>query len=582
MDDSTRKDTPQDEAARFEQLFDKLADQSVTKDEFEQLSGLLAKSESLRLLFAERMSVEVGIAGWRNAHESVELLEVLADLPVEHAVDGELEPVLLRNETGRRFFSGSIARPWAYGLFAAVCMAIVAFSQDWWIIEDTGLPRLAASEERSSASDTPAGTAVAVVGDDRDVFIGRVRSLSDEAVWNPGDFLSDFLLRIEAGEQLALEKGLAEIELKSGVRLTLHGASSYTFTSGEQGVLNYGTISAHTNRSGYTTNFGGNAVHSLGDEASYVVVANGTNKVSVYDGEVSVTNQRRKRVTAPTLLGPGRVVYVSPAGKLTGTNDTPDQRGRQQAIARSTFKPPAGVLSLADIVSGGNGLGANLSGIVDAASGGFSWRTLRDEPLLSLPQGQFRRSQASLLIDGTFIASRNAEQLRISSAGHMASGVSSGGDSRGIIWARRPLPSGKLKQTPLAMMNEAQFESVSKRLKGSRDGAVGIAANSGITFDLVKAAEAESSPVMAFQASVRSVAAERQGPLELLVIVDGETRNTTASISGEQNDQKIRIPIAPADRYLTLFVTSRGNEAPEGQVVLFDPLLIHRDAERTP
>lgn len=95
---------------------------------------------------------------------------------------------------------------------------------------------------------------------------------------------------IQAGQTLSLNRGLMELEFKSGAMITLEAPVTFSAQSEMRGVLSHGKLTAKIPESahGFTVNTPGGEAIDLGTNFGLYVGENGVTETHVFDGEVVV------------------------------------------------------------------------------------------------------------------------------------------------------------------------------------------------------------------------------------------------------------------------------------------------------
>ena len=218
-------------------------------------------------------------------------------------------------------------------------------------------------------------------------------------------------------------------------------------------------------------------------------------------------------------------------------------------------------LNLADIVGGGNGFGTGTyrHGI-DTRSAKVQTRDFGQ--LGNVITNRFSES-AYEFVDGVFIPDgKNGEaEIPVSSTGIAIKGIPT---TSGKAWDM--IRNGPVASQHSTILNGIDFSSDEHSL-------LGLHANAGITFDLLKIRSVTNWAEMSFQASVGYFGADDGSRADVWIFLDGKKVFAKLQIKRSHGVQQVDLKIPAAARFLTLVSTDGGNGYGMDQIGFGDPLL---------
>lgn len=362
---------------------------------------------------------------------------------------------------------------------------------------------------------------------------------------------------------ITLEEGYARITLKAGADVMLQAPTTFEVQTANRMFLESGWITAKVpdQARGFTVKTAGSDVVDFGTEFGFLVGAENSAEVHVFEGQVSLVSEVAVGPKEQHDLTAGQAATVDPAGHVNrgAVKDRPRLFARTMPTGEG-FGIPGRRLSLADVIGGGNGLDTGTLGQgLDPATGGItSGRKVPkglDNGFLQVPTLPF--------VDGVFVPDSNDGSAIVTSTG--------------IRFVQCPVTCGTRYE---AIANGAVFQvgASGELLWGQLAGrtydtkthpSIGMHPNCGITFDLDAIRRAlPAVQVVRFQArcgvseNVVPFAQRDADPnaieVTFWVLVDGLPRFAQALRVVPAQIEQIDIPLGAQDRFLTLATTHPG------------------------
>jgi len=575
------------------ELIDRLIEGRLDATEFERVTELLRTDEEACLRYIEAMHLLVGLSDWAQDYETSLKTFVMESI---HGRETAVPSAVSTAQKTRQPPDADVRSE--HGFSKASTLWVVASDKRWMVPVAVGagililflafgrfrgrMDRELAGRQLDQASNAAGGTHSENDLSENDI-IGRIVEISSHAIWSEDAKPTDFLMRLAAGERLELLRGLAEVELSSGVRLILHAHTSFTFAGPERGVLHSGTVTGIADKGNFTIVTASAEIVDLGTEFGVSVDAASNTKVVVFEGEVQVAGKGRSARNT-LLLNQGGAAGVASDGTLDMRVDV-----RDVVFVRSlpknpdSFLPPDSV-SLVDIMSGGDGQGSRLSVALNPLTCQIDRRRwINDRLPGDTPSDRrFHRSDYHPMIDGTFIIPADGKNVQLDSAGQIAPDFAQNeGTSWGPIWARRRTRD-MLLQTKGDFWGTGTLPFILDRIADAEDGAIGLHPNVGITFDLCAADAAHRGKFTSFRTVVvnldcaiypKSKKLFPERTADFWIFVDGKLRASRRNFGQDIQGQLVEVPLMPKDRFLTLVTTDGGNTNAYDHVLLIDPML---------
>ena len=499
----------------------------------------------------------------------------------------------------RKFWGGAWQAGWVAACAAAILVAFAASPFISHLNNDS--PDSATSLAKLDAVQTEGVEKSPAKADGTDVFsyVARVVRMSSDLKWPEGSDPSEFLLRIKVGQRLEIIAGSVELEFYSGANIILQGPAVFTPMGPAAATLAVGRVTGDVEQGDFKLMTPAAEVIDLGTKFGVTVDHQSNTDVCVFSGKVSVRSLLAEHSRQPLLLTKGMAVQVAFDGKIDSSAQIDRGLFLRNIPAPEQLDASPGVLSLVDIISGGEGRGPRMAGAIDPVSGqwdqspfpfteldidyGKQTRKHNDWVLHRLSQessGQFHACNASSVIDGVFVPSAHGRGVVINSAGDMVNLPPNDGATWGPIWARRGTVGFPLAADMDDFWGTDTLPGIRQRLSNAAYGIVGIHSNVGITFDLRSLRMLEGHPAAAFQAVLANLDNEEErNPVraksnrrsaDFRVYVDGELRFERLDFARSDGDAEVDVPLSEEDRFLTLIATDAGNHKRFDHLVLID------------
>jgi hypothetical protein len=369
--------------------------------------------------------------------------------------------------------------------------------------------------------------------------------------------------KLRAG-RMTLEEGYARIKLKKGAEVILQAPSTFDLRSTNRMFLESGWITAKVppSAAGFAVNTPLSSIVDFGTEFGLLVGDASNTEIHVFDGKVDFeyagivgttrTRQRLVENEAVTVDSLGHVNWVP-------LDQRPHLFSRMMPRGDG-FGIPGKRLSLADMVGGGNGLDTGVSGQgIDPATGQIT----SGHKILGENDRGFAPTPSLPFIDGVFVPDSNDGSAIVTSTG--------------LSFKQCPKTCGKCYEPivdgavfEVGRSGPIQYGRLAGRMYDTKlNPSLGMHPNAGITFDLdaIRSAmpEAEIERFDALCGVSETVVryAERDSDPNAIevtfwVLVDGQLRFSKKLGAVPAQSERIRVPIGPDDRFLTLATTRPG------------------------
>ncbi len=362
---------------------------------------------------------------------------------------------------------------------------------------------------------------------------------------------------------LVLQQGLAELTFTKGARVIVQAPCELHLTSPQKVVCGAGTMTAHVPPSavGFTIDTPSAHVIDYGTEFGVSVNTEMQSVVHVFEGQVGVrpTGRRRKASRLQRLIQGQGILASTDQGVQVGRDDGQKNRFIRELSNEEQLGIPGKRLNLADMISGGNGLGTGVAnGAIDEITGQFippvipntsGWKWF-DAKLDHFP---FQRVPGSAYIDGVFIPITRTGVLVVSSEEHtfeMPTVPINKRFVRGVInWCSSE--NAALEQDTKLCLNGQVFESL-------RHPAILMRRSRGVTFDLdAIRADLPRTRITRFTAVCGMSETDRTinddvTRTDFYVLVDGQECFCGLDMSSASKPEAISVAINSKDRFLTL------------------------------
>jgi hypothetical protein len=432
----------------------------------------------------------------------------------------------------------------------------------------------------------PARSEDATVEIGSEAFAARIVSMSNDADWDFGSGVADFLLRLRVGDELRLKQGVAKLEFASDATAVLFGPARMKITGRGEVLLIDGRLTGRSESGDFVVNTPSARVIDIGTAFGVVVKADETNVV-VFEGEVDVQcdHERKEAVRLTT----GMSIRADKAGF-----DSPRQSNDPPWLDRDFKGQRPGALgpnelSLVDVVCGSAPGEYRFAGSIDPNTG--TWTSLpwsESKGVRAAPAtGLVSAVSGNPWVHSVFVPAPGGDGIPVDLEGHEVDAPAFSGGSWGPIWARRPFDS---QADPLMSSVEANTEgfwgagtkrALLDRSRWVRDGIVGLHANVGITIDLDAirghfgvAPKAFRGVLAHLEKSHVSLPFHPQAKTSFQVFVDGELRYERLGFCRDNGDVVFGAELKEGDHRLTLFATDGGDGPIYDRLVLLDPVIL--------
>jgi hypothetical protein len=432
----------------------------------------------------------------------------------------------------------------------------------------------------------PARSEDATVEIGSEAFAARIVSMSNDADWDFGSGVADFLLRLRVGDELRLKQGVAKLEFASDATAVLFGPARMKITGRGEVLLIDGRLTGRSESGDFVVNTPSARVIDIGTAFGVVVKADETNVV-VFEGEVDVQCDRERKEAVR--LTTGMSIRADKAGF-----DSPRQSNDPLWLDRDFKGQRPGALgpnelSLVDVVCGSAPGEYRFAGSIDPNTG--TWTSLpwsESKGVRAAPAtGLVSAVSGNPWVHSVFVPAPGGDGIPVDLEGHEVDAPAFSGGSWGPIWARRPFDS---QADPLMSSVEANTEgfwgagtkrALLDRSRWVRDGIVGLHANVGITIDLDAirghfgvAPKAFRGVLAHLEKSHVSLPFHPQAKTSFQVFVDGELRYERLGFCRDNGDVVFGAELKKGDRRLTLFATDGGDGPIYDRLVLLDPVIL--------
>jgi hypothetical protein len=364
-------------------------------------------------------------------------------------------------------------------------------------------------------------------------------------------------LRLRPGDQLALKSGFCQLNFDDGTQVIAEGPAHLTVQARGEVSLAAGNLTARMidGTSGFTVRTPTAAVTDLGTEFGVRVEPDQkSTDVQVFQGKVHVAPAAANG-SSPLDLPAGSRGNVAADGQVAA-----DPTGAQPQMFVRRIDETLVSLSIADLVSGGDGTTQRTGGMVEASTGATG--TLKPTGLHSGDRNYHRISSIAVL-DGSFVPDQG--EFQVDSAGHQFKFTRPGGATVDRIIAGGVIPA--LEPTS-AVLGNIDYSSPGHTL-------LFMHPDCGLTFNLDAIRRLHPATRLTnLQAVIgKSIVDEARLIIqpELRILIDGVPRFDRVFKSHEDIDH-LDLPLNDGDHFLTLLVTKTNDEIHYQDIVFGDPV----------
>ncbi len=371
--------------------------------------------------------------------------------------------------------------------------------------------------------------------------------------------------RLTAGITYRLNSGFAQIVLASGVQLLVNAPAQFQLNSPDQMFLNAGKIVAKARGGHFTIHTPSAVIKDLGTWFAVWQRRHAATIVGVYEGRVLVASSAPEAAARTHLLTTGQAADISAEGLRPIATGAWPQHFVQSIDSQSQ------VLSLVDLLCGGNGHGNRTGYGIDVATGAFG----------HLPQiahyradGLFHRIAGVPVLDGVFVP-RRALPISIDSGGDRY--AFSGGSNHGyfLLWlgGAFPNPTWSNAQAISPVLASVDYSTAGHSV-------IYLHPNKGITINLDAVRRMyPAEHLTGFQAVLGNTFAPWPQPkpvtssANVWILVDGKRRFVRRDVTPAAGAVQVRVPLRPRDHFLTIADAAASRHISRDWIILGDPKL---------
>ena len=384
----------------------------------------------------------------------------------------------------------------------------------------------------------------------------EVATLTDSvhAKWADDTFLIKPGMRMTTGnDRLLLREGYAALLFDNQTRVTLEGPAEFQILADDRISLNYGKVYLSVPREaiGFSVYTSSTKIIDMGTEFGVQSDINGTTQLHVIKGKTVLMAGAADKIHLEVSAGIAKKVS-GVSGEISDIRCQTDYFVRTIHSESNCIWRGQDKINLADIVGGGNGFGnETLDRAIDPISGNATLDGQYGKHLSA--RNDYRPSAVSPYIDGTFVPNGQTPQV-VSSQGH--------------LFGACPVTNGSYSQNIRAFTNLdwMVLEDISD--PQAQKPFLYLHANMGITFDLKSIRRALPGVTIGrFQShcGIRKYALRPSvSNADFWVLVDGTVRFKQQQVK-TGGLYPIDIELSENDRFLTLVETDGGD--PDDRIV---------------
>ena len=372
---------------------------------------------------------------------------------------------------------------------------------------------------------------------------------------------------------LRLRAGLARIRMDNGAEVLIQGPAEFQAEAPDQLYLMFGKLSATVppGAEGFVVRTPKATVVDYGTEFGLLVDPYGRTEAHVFAGEVELRSG-----SDPVRHGGAMRLLDGFAGtvNIDRAFDGGPRAAQTELFVRDVSQIKPAMLSghrldLADMLGGGNGLGSGTLGRgIDPQTG----KAISGITLTSRQVSDYTPVANNPFVDGVFMPNGEHGPVDISTTGQAFGGFRS---TYGRYW-HEPV-NGGVHYFPFADRSGYMLMSGLEYGTNSRP-ALLMHANLGLTFDLRRIAQAfpgqkitEFTALCGIPDGIRT---ETHSIVDFVVLLDGRPVFRRDRYLPGTAPARMRVPIGPHHRFLTLAVTDGGNQNHEDWALFAEPFLI--------
>ena len=558
------------DSARLEDLIHRYCDNDLDEADLRELQQILLTSDAAAKRYIECVQVWTELMTWAEIAESDK-----AESPADLTLSYERPKWQIKAWFGFLSIAAALAVAFFVGVY---------HGDDWRI----GQPEFAQHQDRVKTNEPQQSLDVPSL---QNGYVARVVEVTPDATW--GDFKpEEFLLRLAKGDLLDLETGIARIEFSAGASVILKGPARLELLAGDAARLHSGQMTGRAEDGNFKLLTQAAEVIDLGTEFGVSVDSLANTDVCVFDGVVDVVSEASAGESSggSFRLTEGMAMRVENSGQIHNSSDIAADTYHRHGSPSFSATTQAGLVSLADIVAGGDGHSSHVAGAIDPLTGYWDRVvvTAQEQNRNRYGQGGYTLCDASPFIDGVFIPSHEGLNTKLDSAGNTFNVGINHGMTWGPIWSRVHVSNLRSVTRGVSdFWGTDTLEGIFKVVEESQLGVVGLHSNVGMTIDLHALRQLDGKPLTRFQTKIANLdnSAERESGLgggtppsvDFSVFVDGRLKFVRGHFTQEEGIVPVDIFLDPEARFLTLMSTDSGDSYAFDHLVLIDPVLLFED-----
>lgn len=351
-------------------------------------------------------------------------------------------------------------------------------------------------------------------------------------------------------EPIQLSKGFIKVRTDNGVEFILEAPAEFRFRNSDELSMNYGRVfvNAADAANGFTVQTRKSKIIDLGTQFGVYTDLQGDSELHVFEGKTvliaALANQQERLLDVPAGRAYGFGIKKEEVRPIQLSEDM-----FAKAIDSQTGLVWRGQkqVSLADVVCGGNGFGTgDPYRVIDPSNGNAAVYVNRGQTV-RLGSGTYHRIDALKYVDGVFVPDGSGGPVEIS--------------SKGTLFTDCPPTSGRFRKEITVLNKVYDSEGGTLAVHDTAYGypyqpAISMHANMGITFDLDAIRNELRCVEIEYFESLCAIADQQhtRASADFWVLIDGQVRaHITGTMAGFS--QRVYIPIAPTDHFLTLVTT---------------------------
>lgn len=383
----------------------------------------------------------------------------------------------------------------------------------------------------------------------------EVATLSDSinAKWaNAGDSMKEGLRLSTGSNPLLLRAGFVELLFDNNAKVTIEGPAEFEIISEDRIKLRYGRLYSIVPQEalGFSVATPNAMIIDLGTQFGTVVDLQGGTELHVTQGKTTlVAGKNKSKISLEVSEGFAKKIFGL-SHDISEISCNEKLFVRQISSKTNMIWRGQKAIDLADIVGGGNGLG---SGRLEIGINPVTGNLVKNVEGDRLGIGQYVLVPESRYVDGVFVPNNQNSPIFVSSKGHVFAECPS---TNNVFYMEIINSKG---------VNTVPFWEDAPPGKGiygtSTYPNIFMHANLGITFDLgAIRTDYSGAKVVRFVADAGlSPAADREGNVDIWVLVDGKVRYCQKGITEKGKAYPVEVELKKSDRFLTLVTTDGGD-----------------------